>query len=182
MIVVVLTIIIPEVIITESGFSDSTGTLNDCGRVNYYNEYLAAVLQAINEGCDVTAYTAWSFMDNFEWMRGYTEKFGILHVDFDDSDRTRTPKMSSYVFKNIIETRTIDTSEDVDNGEDGNDGDNGEDGNDGDNGEDGNDGDNGEDGNDGDNGEDGNDRDDGEDGNDGDNGEDGKDGAIRNNM
>ncbi|KAK9721944.1 Collagen triple helix repeat (20 copies) [Popillia japonica] len=186
----------PEVIITESGFSDSTGTLNDCGRVNYYNEYLAAVLQAINEaineGCDVTAYTAWSFMDNFEWMRGYTEKFGIHHVDFDDSDRTRTPKMSSYVFKNIIETRTIDTSyvpdgfeacatdeeeeEDVDNGEDGNDGDNGEDGNDGDNGEDGNDGDNGEDGNDGDNGEDGNDGDNGEDGNDGDNGEDGNDG------
>lgn len=62
----------PEMIITENGFSD-TGDLNDQGRINYYQLYLSALLEAIYEdGVNVTGYTAWSLLDNFEWMRGYT--------------------------------------------------------------------------------------------------------------
>jgi beta-glucosidase/6-phospho-beta-glucosidase/beta-galactosidase len=61
----------PEVIIFENGFSDRGG-LDDGDRVNYYHLYLNAMLDAIDEGSDVTAYTAWSLMDNFEWLRGYT--------------------------------------------------------------------------------------------------------------
>ncbi|KAK9721939.1 Glycosyl hydrolase family 1 [Popillia japonica] len=87
----------PEVMITENGFSDRDGDLNDCRRINYFNEYLQNVLEAIEDGCNVTTYTAWSFMDNFEWMKGYSEKFGLYYVDFNDDDRPRTPKMSAYV-------------------------------------------------------------------------------------
>lgn len=59
-------------IITENGFSD-TGEINDEGRINYYKLYLSALLEAIYEdGVNVTGYTAWSLLDNFEWMRGYT--------------------------------------------------------------------------------------------------------------
>ncbi|GJQ82453.1 hypothetical protein Trydic_g11865 [Trypoxylus dichotomus] len=99
----------PEIIITENGFSDITGTLEDCRRINYYNSYLEEVLKAIHDdGVNVTGYTAWSFMDNFEWRRGYTERFGIYHVDFEDDDRPRTRKMSSHVYENIIRTKKID--------------------------------------------------------------------------
>ncbi|KAI7815491.1 glycoside hydrolase [Rhyzopertha dominica] len=97
----------PEVIITENGYSD-TGEINDEERVNYYQLYLSAVLEAIYEdGVNVTAYTAWSLLDNFEWREGYTVRFGIYHVDFDDDNRNRTAKASADYYKNVIATRCI---------------------------------------------------------------------------
>lgn len=61
----------PPVYITENGFSTFEG-LEDDDRISYYRQYLDATLDAIDEGCDVRLYTAWSLMDNFEWMAGYT--------------------------------------------------------------------------------------------------------------
>lgn len=61
----------PEVLITENGWSDD-GELNDVGRIDYLKGHLRATLDAINDGCNVTAHTTWSIMDNFEWMRGYS--------------------------------------------------------------------------------------------------------------
>lgn len=54
--------------------------------------------------CDVRGYTAWSFLDNFEWMSGYSEHFGLHYVNFSDPDRPRTPKASASYFTSIIET------------------------------------------------------------------------------
>lgn len=61
----------PEQIVFENGFSDRDN-LNDDDRVSYYNQYLNALLDAIEDGANVTSYTAWSLMDNFEWVQGYT--------------------------------------------------------------------------------------------------------------
>lgn len=61
----------PEIMITENGFSDAGG-IDDTDRKNYYQQYLTVVLEALLEdNVNVTAYTAWSLMDNFEWMSGY---------------------------------------------------------------------------------------------------------------
>ena len=48
-------------------------------------------------------YTAWSLMDNFEWKRGYSERFGLHYVNFSDPDRPRTPKASARFFRDLIE-------------------------------------------------------------------------------
>ena len=54
------------------------------------------------DGCNVKGYTAWSLMDNFEWNTGYSERFGIHYVDFNDTARPRTPKASAVWFKSLI--------------------------------------------------------------------------------
>jgi hypothetical protein len=39
-------------------------------------------------GVDVRGYFAWSLLDNFEWSLGYSKRFGIVHVNFHDQQRT----------------------------------------------------------------------------------------------
>ncbi|CAH2240555.1 jg21029 [Pararge aegeria aegeria] len=97
----------PPVYITENGFSTKEGLVDD-GRINYYRLYINAMLDAIDEGSDVRVYTAWSLMDNFEWMAGYSERFGLYEVNYNDPKRTRTPRKSAYVYKEILRTRELD--------------------------------------------------------------------------
>lgn len=61
----------PPVYISENGFP-TQGGLNDDDRVSYYRQYLNMMLDVIEEGSDIRVYTAWSLMDNFEWLSGYT--------------------------------------------------------------------------------------------------------------
>jgi beta-glucosidase/6-phospho-beta-glucosidase/beta-galactosidase len=97
----------PPVFITENGFSDR-GELEDANRTNYLTSYLRELLKAIHEdGCNVFGYTAWSLIDNYEWLKGYTEKFGLYYVNYSDPARPRIPKHSSRVMAEIIRTRHI---------------------------------------------------------------------------
>ena len=88
------------IFVTENGLSsrdndfggtngtDQDPNLNDQFRVDFYNEYIGQMERAINEdGVNVEAYTAWSLMDNFEWARGYTERFGLHWVNYTDPNR-----------------------------------------------------------------------------------------------
>ncbi|OWR46179.1 putative lactase-phlorizin hydrolase [Danaus plexippus plexippus] len=97
----------PPVFITENGFSTRGGLIDD-DRVKYYRTYIDAMLDAIEDGSDIRVYAAWSLMDNFEWMRGYSERFGLYEVDYESPDRTRTPRKSAYVYKEMLRTRTLD--------------------------------------------------------------------------
>ncbi|CAG4967452.1 unnamed protein product [Parnassius apollo] len=103
----------PTIYITENGFSSMTG-LNDDGRVQYFRNYLSALLDAISAGVNVRGYCAWSLMDNFEWTFGYIHRFGLYEVNITDPNRKRTPKKSAYVYKEIIRSRIIDWEYDPD--------------------------------------------------------------------
>lgn len=94
----------PELYVTENGFSDDNSVgLEDTRRIDYYNGYINNLLKAVVlDGCKVTAYTAWSLMDNFEWARGYSERFGTHWVNFTDPERPRIPKASSVVLRQIF--------------------------------------------------------------------------------
>lgn len=76
--------------------------LNDTARIHYYKTYLQNMKKAIDEGANVRGYFAWSLLDNFEWLSGYTSRFGIIYVDY-THNLTRIPKMSAYWFNQIIQ-------------------------------------------------------------------------------
>ncbi|ERL83311.1 hypothetical protein D910_01652, partial [Dendroctonus ponderosae] len=97
-----------EIIITENGWSTVPGILNDEGRLSYLKGYLSNILDAVVEdGINVTGYTLWSLLDNFEWSQGYTQRFGIVDVDFESPNRTRTYKSSAEWYKRLIAARQI---------------------------------------------------------------------------
>lgn len=99
-----------KVYITENGWSDAPLTLNDTGRQKYLKSHLAAISRAITvEGCNVQAYTVWSLVDNFEWMEGYAERFGIFAVDFADPNKPRIEKDSVQIFRDLIKNMWIES-------------------------------------------------------------------------
>uniref|UniRef100_A0A667YNI4 Lactase n=1 Tax=Myripristis murdjan TaxID=586833 RepID=A0A667YNI4_9TELE len=54
------------------------------------------------DGVDVQRFTVQSLMDGFEGNHGYTQRFGLHHVNFADADRPRTPKQSVYFYSEVI--------------------------------------------------------------------------------
>ena len=75
------------IIVTENGIA----TEDDTRRVAYVQRAVAGLKRAIDDGVDVRGYVAWSLMDNFEWMSGYTPKFGMVAVDLKTQKRTIKP-------------------------------------------------------------------------------------------
>jgi beta-glucosidase len=75
------------IIVTENGIA----TEDDTRRVVYIQRALAGLKRAIDDGVDVRGYVAWSLLDNFEWMLGYTPKFGLVAVDLETQKRTIKP-------------------------------------------------------------------------------------------
>ena len=82
----------PEIVITENGVpddaSDSSLPISDHARLDFFDQHPRAVHQAIADGCRITGYHAWSLLDNFEWSAGYTQRWGLVRVDFDTLQRT----------------------------------------------------------------------------------------------
>ena len=93
--------------ITENGMSchdivSKDGRVHDPNRITFLDRYLSALQQANDEGVDVRGYFLWTFCDNFEWNKGYTERFGIVYVDF--KTQKRIAKDSAYWYQKVIET------------------------------------------------------------------------------
>ncbi len=79
--------------ITENGCSyldspNERGRVRDDRRIEFMRGYLNALGRALLHGANVRAYHHWSLMDNFEWAEGFTQRFGLIHVDFSSQKRT----------------------------------------------------------------------------------------------
>jgi len=95
----------PPVVITESGCSfnagpDEHGVVDDQARIDYLDAHVRAVADAVSRGADVRGYYCWSLMDNFEWAQGYTQRFGLVHVDY--ATQVRTPKRSFDWYADLV--------------------------------------------------------------------------------
>jgi beta-glucosidase len=84
--------------ITENGTCDT----KDVFRSRYIYEHIKALCES---GLPVQRYYHWCFADNFEWVEGYTARFGIVHVDF--KTQQRTIKRSGEFFTKMIEAKGV---------------------------------------------------------------------------
>lgn len=100
---------LPPVYITENGTScfDEVvdGEVDDAARVSYLASHLEEALRATSPGgaaetVELRGYYHWSLLDNFEWAAGYSQRFGLVHVDFDTLKRT--PKHSFKWYQELI--------------------------------------------------------------------------------
>lgn len=78
------------VIVTENGLA----TEDDERRIAYVQRALTGVARCLRDGIDVRGYFYWSALDNFEWIFGYTPKFGLIAVDRESQRRTVKPSAS----------------------------------------------------------------------------------------
>jgi beta-glucosidase len=90
--------------VTENGMANPDvirdGRIDDQPRIDYLNAHLASVRRALDDGAPVKGYYVWSLMDNYEWSRGYDQRFGLVHVDFDTLERT--PKASWHAVRDML--------------------------------------------------------------------------------
>lgn len=75
--------------------------LMDTYRIDYFYRHLYHVSSAIKHGVKVQGYFAWSLLDNFEWLAGYTRRFGMNYVDYNDNLK-RHQKLSAHWFRNFL--------------------------------------------------------------------------------
>ncbi|MFE0874685.1 GH1 family beta-glucosidase [Streptomyces smyrnaeus] len=93
---------LPPVLITENGCAYPDRT-HDGRRIDFLDAHLRALHTALAEGADVRGYFIWSLLDNFEWAEGYTQRFGLVHVDY--ATMERTPKDSFHWLRRALAAR-----------------------------------------------------------------------------
>ena len=93
------------ILITENGCSTRDwisldGKVHDPQRIDFMMRYLQALARAANEGVPLRGYLHWSLLDNFEWQEGYTQRFGMIYLDF--PTQKRVLKDSAHWYARVI--------------------------------------------------------------------------------
>lgn len=102
---------IPKLYVTENGCSyldgpDANGNVNDQRRIDYLRSHFLASQRAISNGVPLAGYFVWSLMDNFEWAKGYQQRFGVVWVDY--ATQQRIPKASALWYKDVIAANEVE--------------------------------------------------------------------------
>ena len=100
-----------NIYITENGCSygdapSLEGKIEDNRRIEYHQSHLTELKRAMEDGAPCNGYFAWSLMDNFEWAQGFSQRFGLIWVDFETLERI--PKDSYYWYKKYISANGLD--------------------------------------------------------------------------
>jgi beta-glucosidase len=99
-----------SIYITENGCAaadviDPDGNVYDTDRIMFLRACLTQLQRATADGVPVHGYFLWSTMDNFEWINGYGERFGLVYVDF--KTQKRTPKLSAQWFSETARRNAV---------------------------------------------------------------------------
>ncbi|MCR5701296.1 MAG: beta-glucosidase [Lachnospiraceae bacterium] len=95
------------IMITENGMAEHDwvcldGKVHDSYRIDYTHRYLLQFKRAAEDGIPLAGYLHWSLFDNYEWAEGYTQRFGMVYVDYTTLERTI--KDSGYWYRDVIES------------------------------------------------------------------------------
>ena len=74
--------------------------IHDEQRIIYLKRHLEMVHAINEEGGNIKGYFLWSLFDNFEWQEGYSKRFGLFYVDY--NNLKRYPKDSAYFYMEYI--------------------------------------------------------------------------------
>jgi beta-glucosidase len=104
----------PKMYITENGASygdapNGNGRVADLKRIRYLRDHIAMTHRVLQNGVPLAGYFEWSLLDNFEWAKGYNQRFGIVWVDY--RTQKRTPKDSAYWYRDVIKRRELNLNE-----------------------------------------------------------------------
>src|SRR5262245_9750584 len=98
-------IYITEHACAASDVVSADGQVYDSDRGMFMRACLSQLQLAIADGVPVDGYFAWSSQDNFEWIYGYGNRFGLVYVDFDTLERT--PKLSAAWFREAARRNAV---------------------------------------------------------------------------
>lgn len=102
-----------KIYVTENGVSygtgpDKSGRVPDEKRRVFLRDHFLAAKKAIDAGTPLAGYFVWSLMDNFEWDRGYSQRFGIVWVNYETQERI--PKDSALWYRDVIAANAVPTT------------------------------------------------------------------------
>ena len=80
------------IIVTENGIEDP----DDSIRPRYLATHIRVLWRAVNFNWPVLGYYHWSLVDNFEWERGWTQRFGLWELDVETQERRERPSARFY--------------------------------------------------------------------------------------
>lgn len=87
--------------ITENGWGDD----NEDRRLRALVGHLRQVWRGVNFNWPIKAYYYWTLVDNFEWERGWEQRFGLYELD--PASQVRTPRPTAHLYAEICQTHTL---------------------------------------------------------------------------
>lgn len=95
-----------DIVVSENGvcYRDEVndGQILDSKRIEFFQSHLDQLVRAKIDGVPINGYFVWSLTDNFEWSEGYSDRFGIVYIDY--STQKRIIKNSGYWWQNLLTT------------------------------------------------------------------------------
>ena len=83
-----------QIYITENGTEDKND--DDVFRRNYLIQHIHQIWRGINFNWPIQGYYHWTLVDNFEWERGWSQRYGLWKLDIETQSRHKRPSADLY--------------------------------------------------------------------------------------
>ena len=84
----------------EERFEDENGQIQDDYRIEFLEDHLTVLNEAISKGANCFGYHMWTFVDCWSWLNGYRNRYGFYRVNLETEERVA--KKSSFWMRDLI--------------------------------------------------------------------------------